>query len=149
MDTVFQVQITPSNAVDGLAPDTSGYLYGVDTGGRIIKYDLASQTASVFVYTGLAPATQDIYFDKWNNRLLAIGYSTNAPLQAINLDDSTVETVVVTSGSNYDGITMDIYGNKVAILMWTEPPEAVIIENKSVADSFRDYFEILWKSARK
>jgi sugar-specific transcriptional regulator TrmB len=44
---------------------------------------------------------------------------------------------------------INIYGNKVAIIIWTEPPEAVIIENRAVADSFRDYFEILWKQEKK
>ncbi|NIO44211.1 MAG: hypothetical protein GTN36_01485 [Candidatus Aenigmarchaeota archaeon] len=39
---------------------------------------------------------------------------------------------------------IDIYGDKVAIIIWSEPPEAVIIKNKSVAEVFRNYFEILW-----
>jgi hypothetical protein len=40
---------------------------------------------------------------------------------------------------------IDIYGEKVAIIIWSEPPEAVIIQNKSVSEIFRNYFEILWK----
>ena len=44
-------------------------------------------------------------------------------------------------------ITTNIYGNKIAILIWTDVPEAVIIENKAATDSYRDYFEILWKNA--
>ncbi|MCD6575786.1 MAG: hypothetical protein J7K73_01345 [Nanoarchaeota archaeon] len=43
---------------------------------------------------------------------------------------------------------IDIYGDKVAIIIWSEPPEAVVIKNKAAADSFRSYFEILWKSAK-
>ena len=42
-------------------------------------------------------------------------------------------------------ITTNIYDNKIAILIWTDVPEAVIIENKAAADSYREYFEILWK----
>jgi sugar-specific transcriptional regulator TrmB len=41
-----------------------------------------------------------------------------------------------------------IYGDKVAIQIWTDPPEGVVIQNKSVANSLREYFEILWKSAK-
>ena len=44
---------------------------------------------------------------------------------------------------------IDIYGNKVAIIIWSEPPEAVVIKNKTASDSFRNYFEILWKSAKE
>jgi len=40
---------------------------------------------------------------------------------------------------------IDIYGDKVVIMIWSEPPEAVIIQNKSVAEIFRNYFEMLWK----
>lgn len=43
---------------------------------------------------------------------------------------------------------IEIYGDKVAIQIWTDPPEGIIIQNKSVADSFKEYFEMLWKSAK-
>lgn len=39
---------------------------------------------------------------------------------------------------------IDIYGDKVAMIIWSEPPEAVIIQNSSVAENFRNYFEMLW-----
>jgi sugar-specific transcriptional regulator TrmB len=43
---------------------------------------------------------------------------------------------------------LDVYGDKIAILIWTDPPEAVIIKNKTAADSFREYFDIIWKVAK-
>jgi sugar-specific transcriptional regulator TrmB len=43
---------------------------------------------------------------------------------------------------------INIYGDKVAIIIWTDPPEAVIIKNKTAAESFRNYFDIIWKSAK-
>jgi len=45
-------------------------------------------------------------------------------------------------------ITTNIYADKVAIILWTDVPEAIIIENKAAADSYRDYFEVLWKAAK-
>ncbi len=44
---------------------------------------------------------------------------------------------------------IDIYNDKVAIIIWSEPPEAVLIQNKAIADSLREYFDILWKSSSK
>lgn len=44
---------------------------------------------------------------------------------------------------------VNIYGDKIAIIIWSEPLEAVVIKNKAAADSFRSYFEILWKTAKK
>jgi sugar-specific transcriptional regulator TrmB len=46
-------------------------------------------------------------------------------------------------------ITTNIYGDKIALILWTDIPEAVIIKNKAAAEAYRSYFEILWKSARE
>ena len=46
-------------------------------------------------------------------------------------------------------ITTNIYSDKVALILWTDIPEAVIIKNKAAADAYRSYFEILWKNAKK
>lgn len=40
---------------------------------------------------------------------------------------------------------VNIYSDKIAIIIWSDPPEAVVIQNKSVADSFRYYFDKVWK----
>jgi len=41
-----------------------------------------------------------------------------------------------------------VFDDKVALIMWIEMPLGVLIEHKSVADSYRSYFEYLWKMAR-
>ena len=46
-------------------------------------------------------------------------------------------------------LTTNIYADKVAIILWTDIPEAVIIKNKAAAEAYRSYFEILWTSAKK
>jgi sugar-specific transcriptional regulator TrmB len=43
----------------------------------------------------------------------------------------------------------NIYGKKVAIIIWTQEPEAIIIENESVAKAFKSYFDVMWKDANK
>ena len=42
----------------------------------------------------------------------------------------------------------NIYGDKIAIIIWTDEPEAVIIENAAAAKAYKSYFEIMWKSAK-
>ncbi len=42
----------------------------------------------------------------------------------------------------------NIYGNKVAIILWTEEPFAILINQKEIADSYRNYFSIMWKIAK-
>jgi sugar-specific transcriptional regulator TrmB len=41
-----------------------------------------------------------------------------------------------------------VYGNKVALVDFKDPMTAIIIEKQSVADSYRDYFNALWKTAK-
>lgn len=46
-------------------------------------------------------------------------------------------------------VVTNIYGDKIAIIIWSKVPEAVIIHNKEAANSYRNYFKILWKSSFK
>jgi HTH-type transcriptional regulator, sugar sensing transcriptional regulator len=50
---------------------------------------------------------------------------------------------------NSSEMAANIYGNKVALILWTENPLAILIRNKKIADSFRNYFEIMWEIAKK
>ncbi len=46
-------------------------------------------------------------------------------------------------------VVTNIYGDKIAILIWTDTPEAIIIENPDAAKSYRSYFEFMCKNAKK
>lgn len=58
---------------------------------------------------------------------------------SVRLVPKSVESPVVTN----------IYGEKIALIIWTEQPEAVLIENKAAADAYRSYFRFMWDHARK
>jgi len=42
----------------------------------------------------------------------------------------------------------NLYSNKTAIILWSKKPVAIIIENQEITNSFKKYFEILWKIAK-
>jgi sugar-specific transcriptional regulator TrmB len=42
----------------------------------------------------------------------------------------------------------NIYGNTVAIQIWSQDPIVILIESAEVAQSYKDYFETLWKVAK-
>lgn len=44
---------------------------------------------------------------------------------------------------------INIYKENVAIIIWTEKPIIIIIRSKEAAHSFKQYFEVMWKIARK
>lgn len=49
----------------------------------------------------------------------------------------------------YDSpLSMAIYSDRVAMVLWARTPYAILIKDKEIADSYRAYFDILWKSAR-
>ncbi|MBU1270464.1 MAG: hypothetical protein KJ583_02040, partial [Nanoarchaeota archaeon] len=58
---------------------------------------------------------------------------------------TTNRTVPRSTRSN---VTTNIFGDKVAIIIWSSTPEAVLIENKTAADSYRSYFELMWQHAK-
>lgn len=43
----------------------------------------------------------------------------------------------------------NIYGDKIAILIWTDEPEGIIIENAAAAKAYKSFFDVLWKYSKK
>ena len=44
--------------------------------------------------------------------------------------------------------TINVYDGKVAIFIWNEKPEAILIKNKDISESFKSYFNFMWKNAK-
>jgi sugar-specific transcriptional regulator TrmB len=49
---------------------------------------------------------------------------------------------------NKSPVSINIYSNKVSIIMWEPNPKAILITEASLADSFRTYFELMWSMAK-
>jgi len=50
----------------------------------------------------------------------------------------------------YDSpVSTIVYGNKVAIIIWIEEPIGLVLEGNEVSQSFRYYFDVMWKLAKK
>jgi len=45
-------------------------------------------------------------------------------------------------------LAINIYGDKVAIILWKKDPMAIVISEKEVAESYRKYFELMWNVAK-
>lgn len=43
----------------------------------------------------------------------------------------------------------NIYGDKISIIIWTDEPEAIIIENEAAAKAYKSYFDFMWKNGKK
>ena len=42
-----------------------------------------------------------------------------------------------------------VYEDKVLIIMWSHQPIAILIRGKEVSESYKQYFEMLWMSAKR
>ena len=45
-------------------------------------------------------------------------------------------------------VAVNVYGNKVAIILWATEPIVIAIRSKEIADAYRGYFELMWKMAK-
>lgn len=52
-------------------------------------------------------------------------------------------------GKQFNPTNTFVYGSKVALVCWGTPVTVIMIENKLMADTYRDHFEHLWKIAKK
>lgn len=51
--------------------------------------------------------------------------------------------------SKYDSnVTTCIWGNRVSFVFWDTPMSVILVENDSLAESYKNYFEILWNEAK-
>jgi len=47
-------------------------------------------------------------------------------------------------------LAINIYGNKVAIILWSKKnPIAIVIKNDEISQGYKNYFELMWKTAKK
>jgi sugar lactone lactonase YvrE len=106
----LDMEIKEAQFINDIASDDSGFLYvtGSSTG-IIFKIDIASKTYSPFMKTHGGP--NGIIYDKSKNRLLICYFMEKAPIDEINLEDSTISRIITTEFTNLDGIVLDCDGN--------------------------------------
>lgn len=44
--------------------------------------------------------------------------------------------------------SIQVYGDKVATIMWSSEPIGIVIRSKEIAQSYRDYFKVLWEMGK-
>jgi hypothetical protein len=94
--------------VDGLAADTSGYIYAVGRlNGMIYKVRISDGEAARLVTDGLPDFPQELYFDAQYNRLLVCSWTGGAPILAVDVNTGDITTLVSSTVGFGDGITMD------------------------------------------
>lgn len=109
---IFNLNIPGMMNLNDITSDNTGNLYITDTdANRIYKVRISDMSYTVFVNSGLVNP-DGIFFDQSNKRLLVLNSgAAGMPITAVNLEDSTLSTVVNTGIEGLDGIAMDNDGN--------------------------------------
>lgn len=124
--------------------------YRGKAGLRTIFDDQIREGKDVLVVGGNMNASEIVkaYFPKYTRMReekkikLRILYSGSGKRRVSSIPLSEVRYLPTGFGSL---AATNVWGDKVAIILWTENPMAILIKNNEVAKAYRDYFELLWK----
>ena len=90
------------------------------------------------------------YYSQWDKQRIEskipMRIIANEKLRGINLKLTKVKYV---PSEFHSSVSTYISDNKVGMIMWVENPLGIIIEHKAVYESYKNYFEYLWKIAKK
>jgi len=75
----------------------------------------------------------------FNERLRKIKSKSNFPKCQIRFNTNVYETPATTW----------IFGDKIAIIVWSEQPLVTLIRSKEVAESYKQFFDIMWKDSKQ
>ncbi len=109
-EPIMNLYISCVNGLDGITSDDHGYIYVLDTVGRLHRVDPETETSEMIVSEGLPNLVQDLVYDRFNHRLVIASWELNAPITTYDLETQAVEAAVETIG-RFDGINIDYNGN--------------------------------------
>jgi len=111
-DTKVIDTIIPTAAgLNDIVADDKGNLYmSDDVNNQLFKFEIKDTVGYAWIKSGLN-APNGLWFDKANDRLILVSFMDDSPIQAINLTNKTVSTLLSTTNDYLDGIAVDKNGN--------------------------------------
>lgn len=108
-------------------------------------------TSKEVLILGASPKAYEIlkFYFKWYDKARKAG-KIKAKIIAT---DSRIKKIPLSEirylPSKYESsMAVNIYGDKIAIVLWASEPLAIVIKNKEISEGYRKYFELMWKIAR-
>ena len=122
--TITSFTPTPNYGVNGLAVDTSGYIYITTPFNNIVKYNSAGELCSIFGSPGSGNGNlnnpQPICFNAFNNQIV-VGDCNNFRTQSYNYGELIATYNITIGGVSYaptqGGMTFDIDGNFLYVIV--------------------------------
>lgn len=119
----------------------------------VLKDALESKTEILnFGSSGMFPTFYSEYFDIWEsqraNRKIKMRIVASNSIRG-KVHVKKLQSIRFLNLEFKNQTSTFIYEDKVAIFIWTENPIAILIKETAFAESNRNYFESLWKTAKK
>lgn len=125
-----------------------------------MSYVLKDKPKEILIYgsSGVGYKLLPFYLGHWHKErtkrkiLLKIIYNkTGEAKERIKKGPSLKYSEIRFMEVNHSSLTGTlIYNNKILLTIWNlESPFAILIESESVAESYKDNFEVLWKGSKK
>ncbi len=133
-----------------------GTIYKGKKGLKCIFEDILNYQNQEFIVMGASGKFKELfnaYFIHWQTRRaklninIKIIYSESVRKEKREKELKLYEIRYI-KNTNITPSTTFIYGNKVAIIMWSDIPLAFLIKSQNVSDSYRNFFEILWNNSK-
>ena len=84
------------------------------------------------------------------NKIKSQGIISERLSKLWNKKNSTKHAQIRFLKKEYDSpISTLIYGNKVAIIVWSNEPICTLFRGKAISKSFKNYFDIMWEIAKE
>ncbi|MFT4303521.1 MAG: TrmB family transcriptional regulator [Candidatus Woesearchaeota archaeon] len=134
-----------------------GTIYKGKKGLKSIFEDVLQYPNKEFLVMGASGKFKEIfnaYFIHWQNRRvkskikLRIIYSETTRNEKREKELKLSE-IRYTKNTNVTPSTTFIYGDKVAIILWSDIPLAFLMRSDNVSESYRDFFNVLWENSKK
>jgi len=136
--------------------ENKGAVYEGKNGLKVIFEDILKEKKlwSVWGATGRFKQLFPIYFTQFHKRReqskihLNIIYQDS--LRSENRgDELKYRTIRYLSKEHITPSTIYLYGNRVAIILWTPEPLAFMISSEQVSESYHTFFKLLWEQAKR
>ena len=108
-------------------------------------------TSKEVLILGASPKAYEIlqFYFKWYDKARKAG-KIKAKIIAT---DSRIKKIPLSEirylPSKYESsVAVNIYQDKIAIILWASEPLAIVIKNREISEGYRKYFDIMWRMAR-
>jgi sugar-specific transcriptional regulator TrmB len=117
----------------------------------IFEDQLSSKEILILGASPLAYETLQFYF-KWYDKTRK---QKNIKTRIIATDKKIKKSKIPLAEVKYldekysNPVSVNIYNDKTAIILWAKQPIAILIKNKEITNAYKTYFELMWKIAKK